>query len=308
MQDINQKNCSQAIFFGNGLNRLHGGIDWDKLLQEVSKANKKSNIKTNTMLYESIYLDKDILPVGISTPFQKTTEYCLKKDIANKLEKQQKTNKIYKRLVNLPVTEYITTNYDHSLELALCEEGFEKDENCDTSENKYSIHRYRQYHKGNEKKRIWYIHGDIDKPVSIMLGYDHYCGCLSKIVGYIKGTYTNKVASNKVRAINKRLEEYPFEIVSWIDLFFTHDIHFVGYGLDFAEIDIWWLLTKRTRMMREHKINLKNDIIYHCCDENPELDDTLKAFGVTRSYDEIAAKLEKNEKYEPHYCNVLNKL
>ena len=32
-------------------------------------------------------------------------------------------------------------------------------------------------------------------------------------------------------------------------LFFNSDIHIVGFGFDYSEIDLWWILNKRARMM-----------------------------------------------------------
>ena len=179
----------KAIFFGNGLNRINGGVDWEELLNSLAKDGSTFKINSNTLRYEAMCLSGSITPIRKRTLPQKTTEYEIKENIAEKLkEEQQGVNGIYKRLANLPISEYITTNYDHSFETALQQEGY-KETKIDKSETIYSIHRYREYCKGNEVKRIWHIHGDLDNPKSIMLGYDHYCGSLAKINGYTSSIY-----------------------------------------------------------------------------------------------------------------------
>ena len=51
---------------------------------------------------------------------------------------------------------------------------------------------------------------------------------------------------------------------SWVDLFFTNDLHIFGLSLDFVEIDLWWLLTYRARN-KFYKKNtfIKNQIYYY---------------------------------------------
>jgi len=55
---------------------------------------------------------------------------------------------------------------------------------------------------------------------------------------------------------------------SWIDLFFTKDIHVIGLTLDFVETDLWWLLTYRARSKfyqkgKKQKLNITNRITYY---------------------------------------------
>jgi hypothetical protein len=37
-------------------------------------------------------------------------------------------------------------------------------------------------------------------------------------------------------------------VYSWLDVFFRDDIHIVGLGLDYTEIDLWWALTYKARL------------------------------------------------------------
>lgn len=279
----------KAIFFGNGLNRINGGVDWEELLKSLAKDGSTFKINSNTLRYEAMYLSRSI-HIRKHTPLRKITEYEIKEKIAEKLkEEQQGINGIYKQLANLPISEYITTNYDYSLELTLQNEGYEEVK-YDKSEKIYSIHRYRKYSNGNEVKRIWHIHGDLVVPQSIMLGYDHYCGSLAKINEYMKGTYSFKHKHGKRENIGKieerlRKSKDGLAVRSWIDLFFAFDIDFIGYGLDLSEIDIWWVLNKRMRILKEQRAKIGNDITFHTIENGQENDfeekcKVLETFGV----------------------------
>ena len=37
---------------------------------------------------------------------------------------------------------------------------------------------------------------------------------------------------------------------SWVDLFLTEDVHIAGFGMDYSEADIWYLLSYRARKHR----------------------------------------------------------
>ena len=51
---------------------------------------------------------------------------------------------------------------------------------------------------------------------------------------------------------------------SWVDLFFTRDIHIIGLRLDFIEIDLWWLLTYwADQIIKKNNSNIKNKIYYY---------------------------------------------
>jgi len=100
-----------------------------------------------------------------------------------------------------------------------------------------------------------------------MLGLDHYGGYLAKIQDYVKGGYkwkTQKTVFPTVPSILSRIkdgltvlnhEDYGFtnsgtSLLSWIDAFFFADLHIIGLVLDFSEIDLWWLLSRRARIYK----------------------------------------------------------
>ncbi len=112
--------------------------------------------------------------------------------------------------------------------------------------------------------------------------------------------------SLKLDSLLKRLKNGENFTTSWVDLFFSHDIHIVGLGLDFIEIHLWWLLTYRSRVLNGHKLPRKNKIYYYYPNSREVLDQTklrfLKAYGIT------TRKFDDNGGRKVYYSQVLDKL
>ena len=264
-----------AILFGNGLNLINGGISWDDLLKKISKNKSLIESIPNTLKYESIILSYDH-ETFIYTDEQESMisngKIILEEVIKNKISEELKlftTNDIYEKIGDLDIEHYLTTNYDCTLYNHLIDRDY-KEVNSNNSEALYSIRRKFgvQNKARNKSKYIWTIHGTIKHPKSIMLGLDHYCGSVGKINDYIKGNYEFKEngTSKTLKGIIHRLKNKDCEsTLSWIDLFFTHNIHILGLGLSYEEIDLWWILNKRQRYIKnsiEGKV-IKNKIYYY---------------------------------------------
>ena len=262
----------QSILFGNGLNLLSpGNPSWDQLLKELENCPWDKGTP-NTLRYESYILaqpyrvpsaqlvasdDQSIMTADKQLFFVlgEEVEFKLKQLIANEVSSFT-TNPFYKVVSRLPVKHFITTNYEN---LLLKEFGDESKAEWHKQERYYSISRYCRL---DNEHYYWPIHGNINAPKSIMLGYDHYCGALSKINSYIKGI-NDSSKTNKVESILYRIKEGIEEPLSWIDLLFMTDIHIIGQGLDYAEVDLWWLLNKRRRYMHENEGLIDNKIVYY---------------------------------------------
>lgn len=260
------KKIENTILFGNGINRLlTSNISWEELLNRIKGANKfKDDKLPNTMIYERIVLQRlskydDILQ----------DEFDVKKEIAELLESIS-ANEVYIDLYNLNIQHYITTNYDYgfiSSLLSLPE--ILTPINEYSTEDVYSIRRLKTIKNGKQvKKNFWQIHGEINKPATIMLGLDHYCGSIGKIDNYIKGTYRYvQDGKDKIeKSIDEKFKTNDFNNSSWIELFFTSNIHILGFTFDFSEVDLWWVINKRSRMMKGKllKSKIRNEIHFYC--------------------------------------------
>lgn len=204
------------------------------------------------MLYEEIYL---------KSPIFGGKENLLKAKIGQVVD-QIKPNPLHAELLSLPCENFLTTNYDFILEKGLdpsLSNRQIKNQGI-IRETKFSLFRHSKV-KG---KNIWHLHGAINKPRSINLGFEHYGGQLQLLRNYVvNGTnYT----SNRISKIplHRRLEKSNISYDSWVDYFFLSDVHIVGLKLGFEETDLWWLLTDRARFFLSKGKLMKNNIYYYC--------------------------------------------
>lgn len=264
-----------VIFIGNGVNRISNKLSWNNLLLELQKEDFQGTIFNPQPIPESLPSTLKYEFILLSSYFghkrdvyekeKEDRQLRLKQSIAQKM-RMFVGNEIYNRLVNLPSVQFITTNYDHVLDNALVERGFNFMKK-DFSENLYNIRRFRAYENGGNTVKIYPIHGDMGAPKSITIDYNHYCGTVAKIDAYLKGAY-NWGNGIKISSIETRIQSGEKHIHSWIDHFFFSDIYILGFSLEWVEIELWWLLDKRRRYQRKG-LKIENKIVYNfmCSEE-----------------------------------------
>ena len=253
---------------------------WKSLLKAET-----SKIKNYPILYEQNFIQN---ADKTEESIKKELTISIEQNIKNAISQKESIASWFRDfLIKNKIDNIITTNYDHGIEYILKKCGYKNDKN-NSSEKIYSIRRYKKFIDSKKKEIIlWKIHGDIDVIKSITLGFDQYCGSLSKLNTYIKGEYKSSQNSYigqksiQEKCKDKKLRDYG----SWAELFFFSNIYILGFGMDFAEIDIWWLLNKRARIKLESPKLIKNKIIYYSnpnFDENKEdIFEALNVFGVT---------------------------
>lgn len=283
-----------TVLFGNGINRISdNAVSWDDLLDGIKGSNIFENGDLpNTMVYERIFMEQHAPKKS-----QKADELKIKEAIAQAMQSQG-SNEIFELLVSLNVENYLTTNYDYAFEKAIniIPEKL-------STEDIYSLRRKRRYVTDNGIKYLWNIHGEIDQPKSIMLGLDHYCGSASKIDSYVKGNYKHTVLgkSSTIEAMDKKLESLSYCFTSWVDLFFSSNVHIVGLSLDYSETDLWWLLNKRARFAADGLIS--NKVFFYTDHMDKEKMGLLKSFNV----EVIITKVVNND-YKGMYKSSINKI
>ncbi|RFS23305.1 hypothetical protein DVR12_09805 [Chitinophaga silvatica] len=245
-----------VLLVGNDINNLSCGLSWKDLLQDILNfchAGDQIVIDNNKpfpLLYEEIFLT--------ASKQRKIREKDLKSFIAVKTA-EIKGNPIHQSIRSLNPAHIITTNYEFTLE------GGTPIENTSIiTEKFYSI--FRRYQVG--PTTYWHIHGDCLNPMSINLGFEHYGGQLQLMRNYVvSGTFYSSKDVPKASLL-RRIHTHQVFYHSWIDLFFTKDIHIFGLSLDFVETDLWWLLTYRARQKFHHKnIPIPNRIYYYIPEE-----------------------------------------
>ena len=310
-----------SILFGNGLNYLSDDqISWNDLLNKIKGTNQFDSISLpNTMIYEKIMLHKHFNP----NESIRNTESNLKNEIADILKKQ-KTNQFYDKLLNLKFDNYLTTNYDFALNDSFKTKSKNNWIKNNSTEGIYSIRRNTSFFdsKNNEHCKIWNIHGEVSNPKSIMLGLDHYCGSIGKIDGYLKGNYEYQVENKKHQTIpiKEKINTNEFDNVSWVELFFITNLHIIGFGLDYSEIDLWWIINKRARLKKE--VSIQNKIKFYVSPLekllNPQRDygkyiqeknkrELLKSFDVEIIEVPIDVSLF-DKKYKVQYQDIIDRI
>ncbi|PSL35636.1 hypothetical protein [Chitinophaga ginsengisoli] len=241
------------LLIGNDINNMSKGQSWRDLLNDIvtfclpDGCIQLDERKPFPLLYEEIFL------TAIRQAHIREVE--LKSFIAKKTLKIEQ-NDIHAAIRNLAPAHILTTNYEFTLEgeIPLQSDGL-------ILERIFSI--FRKYKIGNTN--YWHIHGDCLNPLSINLGFEHYGGQLQQMRNYVVSgtTYTSPQAPRKslVQRISQHL---PVTEDSWLDLFFTRDIHIFGLSLDFVETDLWWLLTYRARQkFQKNTIPVSNALYYY---------------------------------------------
>lgn len=307
-----------VIFFGNGLNRVSEGLDWGKLIKEVSGPDYIEGL-SNTQLYDIAFLRNKLKYEGDSSVSPEEKKF--KKGLADKIIKSLKStqiSEIYQKLAAMPVEDYITTNYDYCLEAALKANGYDNPTESEKEkyklipyikESTYSLHRchafIKKYGVEDKIKKIWYIHGEANKPASIMLGYNQYGSTLGRMADYHDG----KDLYKSLGTLQERLLSLTTnEPKSWIDLFYSKNIYIIGYGLDNAEIDIWWLLGNRARMSQNRRLPHINFYEKGSMDkQRVAKQKALDAFSVTTNIKSLlkAEKNELNKIFAEYYLETL---
>lgn len=224
-----------ALLIGNGVNESAPGKDWGTVLDNIAKhcglqTLDKAN-KPFPVIYDEIFLR--------ALRQQNWDEFKVKKFIADTV-REIDSNELHEHIRSLKIPHIITTNYDYAIQ------GFSPKKNEGLiNEASYSVFRKHQA----EDTTFWHIHGECNYPASVNLGYEHYCGQLQHMRNYtVNGTqYKSKEVPKKSLIGRLRAGQQP-GYQSWIDLFFSHDIHIIGLTLDFVETDLWWLLTYRARL------------------------------------------------------------
>lgn len=253
--------AEKIILLGNGVNRLGGKDSWRELLIRDSGG---KIVDPENLIPEPILFDQYTIPSG--------------KPLADEIPETMLAmtpNDWHEKIVNLPIQHILTTNYDYCLETSLL--GVIAHEiKKETREIKYS--RFRR--KSLDSKTFWHIHGEANYPNSIMMGYDHYAGYL----GEIRNICVN---SKEEDAGNSGIE--PGKVIkeegkgSWVELFLQSDVDILGLGMYFSEIDLWWVLIHKFKLMRMG-MDVGQTTFYHYHDKplsalEERILETLRNFG-----------------------------
>lgn len=239
---------SPVLFVGNSPNQVHGaGQSWSDLLALLrTSASMTLDASAHELKPFPLHFEEIRNRYLSANPAQADIDVVSK---VVELFGGMKPNKIHTQLMSLAFSEVVTTNYDDCLERATGKASISA--NFGIKERTYSL--FRRVAVGG--KHVWHVHGDVSTPQSIVLGHDRYVESCAQMRRYMDLEGLKFAHMEPVKAAFKQSDSIDFSKVhSWIDLFLTRDVHIVGFGLDFTEVDIWYLLSYRAR---HHKTGFK---------------------------------------------------
>jgi hypothetical protein len=242
-----------VLLVGNDINNTAEGHAWRNLVEHLIARFTNASIECRDddafpMLYERIYLQ------ALHSAKFEGGESRLKKEIANWAE-EISPNGIHQRIMSMDVDHVITTNYDYSLEEAAQPGAGKGVRSSEFREIRYSLFRRRS----SGGKTVWHIHGEVDAPNSINLGYEQYSGYLQHMRDYV---VSGKIRTALGGSLLSRLRKPNFKLRSWVDLLLQRDVFILGFRLDQVEMHLWWLLAFRARGLAEGKLGQANRITY----------------------------------------------
>ena len=241
-----QLKTPQVLLLGNGLNRAYQGTGWGELI-------------------ESIWTNKRIASQGVhDAPFPLQAVIATDDSLNKKLK--EKPDAFYggesideirapiEQLLDIRFDHILTTNYSYEIERVACPSVGRDGKYCkklmthtnarNTAESKYLLHTYNQIPYKGFVNKIWHIHGEIRKPQSVVLGHYYY--------GNLLGRYIAELDKRKYGQELRQKKHMPPIMNSWIDAFIMGDVYVLGFGYDFSELDMWWLLNRKKREKARH--------------------------------------------------------
>lgn len=281
------------LLLGNGISRAFNQVSWDDLLKGISEKSlnklEEEQLKKVPYPLQPVILTNDCIDVKV-------------KDIATRLidiEVLSEQAQLIKGFTDLHFDAILTTNYTYDIEKSIDTDFYCKiNKNSkyrksvsdgSKTENQFGMYKYMEVEDGTYTNRVWHIHGEAARPNSMILGHYYYGKLLSKIQQYI--------STVKRRYEGCKNYKSDFTPHSWIDYFLLGNVHIVGFGMDFSEMDIWWLINcKKRNAINDSKIyyyepNMKSEGNY-----NKNL--LAKAYGV----EVITEKVNKD--YKKYYYDL----
>lgn len=286
----------KVLLLGNGLNRAFGGLSWGELMSRINTSVYDAKKLTCPMLLQAILVTQD--HIGQIMKGYKAGENPFYGSVES-----EELRGMLRKLLLAGFSDILTTNYSYELEIAATGNMQVSDRHlihtCRTSvpgkrkEPKYLLHTYQKVEYDHVENRVWHIHGEARKPDSMILGHYYYAALLNRIVSYV----------------NKRGSDYQNgdgAIKSWIDSFLLGDVYVHGYGLDYSEMDLWWLLNRKKRENAEH-----GRVFFFTPDRDVEKEGLLSLLDVDVSHSgsgKAAKKADEGARYKAFYESAIREI
>lgn len=158
----------------------------------------------------------------------------------------------------------------------------------------------------------------------MIVGSYYYGKNVKRCVGRLDGYADEKQKENgKEREFKRNIKDGRVQrIGSWIDAFVLGDVYILGFGMDFSEADLWWLIEYKTNhkdicgktfFYNPRKNNQNNCIINHTkeCKMKVDFVDSESSLQMLLSiYDvkikDLNTKITCNDDYKSFYIKAIS--
>lgn len=240
----------QVLLLGNGLNRLVQAVGWNELLTQIKKNPKicMDDKTCSSLPYPllAVLATDDHVDRAIN---EKQKLFCGVTDNA-----MEGLRPYLQQLLSMGFDDILTTNYSYELERAayenisqngsLCKKWMRHTAEVARAEQKYLLHTYNAVPYQGVSNRVWHIHGEVRKPSSLILGHYYY--------GKLFFKYQELLNKRSNLQFDLEQQGKPPIMESWLDAFLLGDVYVLGFGYDYSEFDLWWLLNRKKREQASH--------------------------------------------------------
>lgn len=231
----------KVLLLGNGLSRAYNAGSWDHFLDSINR--KKDEFPVPKDINMPMPLKIILLTDNhVGTAMKENKNYFLK-GFYDELDKEICDQ--IKKLFDCGFDYILTTNYSYELEYTVYGDrlnenrlkSIQRYSGVDRAESKYMLHTFNQVNYEGKDIDIWHIHGEARKPDSMIIGSDYYSRLTSRVI---------EEAGKKER-YDRKEDKNPdlITVNSWVDALLFGDVYVLGFGYDYSEQDLWWLLNRK---------------------------------------------------------------
>jgi hypothetical protein len=261
----------KALLVGNGIN-LAAGLtpSWADVVKDLFGKPRSEPLEPRMKATPfPLLIEEACVP-----PFAHKGERVAQRTLVERLD-EWRPAPIHRDLLGLGARHVLTTNYDLTLERASGRPYSQATPFI--AETRYSLFRRNVLSDGAS---VWHIHGSVEAPRTMVLGYEHYSGHLQAVrEAVVNGRSYGTTKYGPLKKSIPRGAKTPPQ--SWVEVALTHHLLIAGLRLDFAETALWWLLTYRARRRNLDARHLPaTEIVFAVCrseDGRPEVLDARAA-------------------------------
>lgn len=244
----------KTLLLGNGLNRtLKDGFSWADMLKDLGSDGDGGDSVPFPIQFEEIAAQRGCM-IGKrrSDPYKE-----IRTEISGRIDGLDLcAGEAHLAFRNIGMNHVVTTN-------------------CDTVfESMFDVRKSKE-NPGSSRNVLdaifetptvvfYHAHGLGSWKNTLCLGHEHYASLIGKIRSEFFTNVNDESQENITDLVTGKRESKHI----WPELFFTSDIAIVGLGLDYSEIDLWWLLSMRAALFSPNKglIENENRIIFYQID------------------------------------------